>query len=328
MLALTRPSHSQRWKRRYIVLRDGATQWYREATADASRGRIPMDVVGGVRMAPERDPLAFCIDAVTRSFVLRASSRDALNAWVFAYHRAAMSVISLLADPHHMPREARLQLSKWWKARAAASSLSSSFESPRPGPVLPRVQSAAEDGGQGIRSGAAWTMGRRPSMEDAHVMVTALCEEYDWLDDGAALAAFGVFDGHGGRTAVDWCARELLLRTCQHPDLEAHPEAALRAAFESADAALCAEQARDGSDRSGSCALVALVRDGELVVANCGDCRAVLVMGEAPALLVEQLTDDHKPNAPAERARIEAAGGFVHVHSEADMCALLRKVRQ
>ncbi len=75
-------------------MQGGKTVYSRkERGADAE---IPMDVVGSVRMAPEAHPLAFCIDAVTRSFVLRAETRDELNAWVFAYHKVGAIVLSLL----------------------------------------------------------------------------------------------------------------------------------------------------------------------------------------------------------------------------------------
>uniref|UniRef100_A0AAV1TXG9 cGMP-dependent protein kinase n=1 Tax=Peronospora matthiolae TaxID=2874970 RepID=A0AAV1TXG9_9STRA len=54
-------------------------------------------------------------------------------------------------------------------------------------------------------------------------------------------------------------------------------------------------------------------KDGDqptiLYVANVGDCRAVLCTADAVAV---DLTTDHRASLPAERARIEAAGGFVH----------------
>ncbi|KAG2570683.1 probable protein phosphatase 2C 37 isoform X1 [Panicum virgatum] len=65
----------------------------------------------------------------------------------------------------------------------------------------------------------------------------------------------------------------------------------------------------------GSTAVVALLVRGRLVVANCGDSRAVLCRGGSPPV---QLSDDHKlpcrvmqPNRPDELARIQAAGGRV-----------------
>lgn len=59
--------------------------------------------------------------------------------------------------------------------------------------------------------------------------------------------------------------------------------------------------------QAGCTAVVALVRGRKLFVANAGDSRAVLCRrGEAVALSV-----DHKPSTAEERARIQAAGGFV-----------------
>ena len=58
---------------------------------------------------------------------------------------------------------------------------------------------------------------------------------------------------------------------------------------------------------AGCTAVVALITDGQLIVANAGDSRCVLCRsGEASAL-----SRDHKPTDPDEHARIAAAGGFV-----------------
>ncbi|CAN6227292.1 unnamed protein product [Urochloa humidicola] len=62
----------------------------------------------------------------------------------------------------------------------------------------------------------------------------------------------------------------------------------------------------------GSTAVVAVLVRGRVVVANCGDSRAVLCRRRGPAAaLPVQLSDDHKPNRPDELARIQAAGGRV-----------------
>ena len=58
---------------------------------------------------------------------------------------------------------------------------------------------------------------------------------------------------------------------------------------------------------SGSCAVVALIVNDVLYVANVGDCRAVVsINGEAKAL-----TRDHKATDPVEKERVVKAGGFV-----------------
>ncbi|PIA49798.1 hypothetical protein AQUCO_01300500v1 [Aquilegia coerulea] len=61
------------------------------------------------------------------------------------------------------------------------------------------------------------------------------------------------------------------------------------------------------SDIVGSTAVVALLASDQIVIANCGDSRAVLSRGGAAI----PLSFDHKPDRPDELARIEAAGGRV-----------------
>lgn len=59
--------------------------------------------------------------------------------------------------------------------------------------------------------------------------------------------------------------------------------------------------------QAGCTAVVALVKDGKLVVANAGDSRAVASRNGT----AEALSFDHKPSHETERRRIEAAGGFI-----------------
>jgi serine/threonine protein phosphatase PrpC len=56
------------------------------------------------------------------------------------------------------------------------------------------------------------------------------------------------------------------------------------------------------------------------IVAHVGDCRAVLSNDG----LAEQLTFDHKPAVPAEKKRIEAAGGWVHNNRVNGLLAVAR----
>ena len=60
-------------------------------------------------------------------------------------------------------------------------------------------------------------------------------------------------------------------------------------------------------DASGSTGLALCVRNGTLLVANAGDCRAVLsTRGRAT-----DLSTDQRPSCSTEMTRIEAAGGYV-----------------
>jgi len=59
--------------------------------------------------------------------------------------------------------------------------------------------------------------------------------------------------------------------------------------------------------RSGACAATVLVRDGELVAANVGDCRVVASRNG----VAEALTSDHRAGREDERTRIEKSVSFL-----------------
>jgi len=96
------------------------------------------------------------------------------------------------------------------------------------------------------------------------------------------------------------------------------PEPILISAFEA-----CNEHLRDMNAQgepiawaSGACAIVTYVRDNKLWVAGVGDCQAILGSrrpdGDNGTMLVAtMLSVPHRPDAPGERARIEAAGAWI-----------------
>lgn len=63
-------------------------------------------------------------------------------------------------------------------------------------------------------------------------------------------------------------------------------------------------------DKSGSCAIVMLVMDEHIWIANTGDSRAVMSSHNGTSF--SSLTEDHKPSEEAERIRIAKAGGEVY----------------
>ncbi|KAH8077142.1 protein serine/threonine phosphatase [Aureococcus anophagefferens] len=82
--------------------------------------------------------------------------------------------------------------------------------------------------------------------------------------------------------------------------------------YEAADAAFLAEaDRRNWDDGSTACACLLSVDDEagsrKLVVANAGDSRCVLARGRHAF----RASTDHKPDAPAEKRRIEKVGGYV-----------------
>ncbi len=63
-------------------------------------------------------------------------------------------------------------------------------------------------------------------------------------------------------------------------------------------------------EKSGSCAIVALVVNDECFVGNVGDSRAI--MSSKAGAVVTVLSSDHRPTNPAEFQRILKNGGKVY----------------
>ena len=152
----------------------------------------------------------------------------------------------------------------------------------------------------GVTFGSSEMRGVREKMEDVSIATLQL---------GAHHALFGVFDGHSGAAAARYAAEHLPSAIEEQLGQGGAPGSCVERAFAQVDASLVA-----AAESSGTCALVALVCRGSagapqsVVVGNCGDSRAALSRGEDAPLL---LSHAHSPGEPAERARIEAAGGTV-----------------
>ncbi|KAK8513216.1 hypothetical protein V6N12_037707 [Hibiscus sabdariffa] len=149
-------------------------------------------------------------------------------------------------------------------------------------------------------------IGRRCEMEDA-VKV-----ELGFMAKGEEKFDFyGVYDGHGGSRVAEEC-KERLHKLLVEEIVEDNKEGSgidwgttMERCFEKMDEEV--NKGRLAEEMVGSTAVVAVVGNGRLVVANCGDSRAVLSRGG----VATALSYDHKPDRPEELERVEAAGGRV-----------------
>ncbi len=195
----------------------------------------------------------------------------------------------------------------------------------------------------GVRCGQHESIVGRSYMEDRSY---ACCTE-PREGQRCPLAMFSVFDGHNGdyvavglqsRYAATF--REFLAQQETRSDFAAHYEARVAQAFDDTCAALDLDilerdfvrqqknlksgiqdiQSFAGSvgvtvaimpvlrcDRGGSLGGGGGAQDIQVFVSHVGDCRAVL---SSDGIAI-QLTEDHKAGNKSERARIEAAGGWV-----------------
>ncbi|KAE8056427.1 hypothetical protein FH972_013202 [Carpinus fangiana] len=159
-----------------------------------------------------------------------------------------------------------------------------------------------------VRSGACTNIGLRPKMEDVYVCVDDFTQKYGLknMTDGPS-AFYGVFDGHGGKHAADFACYHLPKFIVEDENFPKDIERVIASAFLQTDTAFADACSLDAALASGTTALAALVIGGLLVVANAGDCRAVLCRrGKAI-----EMSRDHKPICCKERKRIEASGGHV-----------------
>ncbi|XP_047972196.1 probable protein phosphatase 2C 57 isoform X1 [Salvia hispanica] len=160
-----------------------------------------------------------------------------------------------------------------------------------------------------LRSGAWADVGSRSYMEDVYVCADNMMNDYGLSGSSESPSAFyGVFDGHGGKHAADFACYNLPRFIVEDGDFPQDIERVLSSAFLQTDAAFAEACSTDADLASGTTALAALVIGRSLVVANAGDCRAVLCRrGKAI-----EMSRDHKPVCLRERRRIEASGGYVY----------------
>ncbi|KNA19599.1 hypothetical protein SOVF_059960 [Spinacia oleracea] len=167
-----------------------------------------------------------------------------------------------------------------------------------------------------IRSGSFSDIGQRKFMEDEHIRIDDLSLHLGSMFTCPKPSAFyGVFDGHGGPEAAAYVRNNVnrfFFEDVNFPEsselndlfLEG-VEDCLRKAFLLADLALSDDCSISTS--SGTTALTALVLGRLLLVANAGDCRAVLCRkGEAI-----DMSQDHRPTYPSEKQRVEELGAYI-----------------
>ncbi|KAL5984275.1 hypothetical protein ACLOJK_018379 [Asimina triloba] len=157
------------------------------------------------------------------------------------------------------------------------------------------------------RSGSCSEIGPKQYMEDEHICIDNLGEHIGKAVDIPSPGAFyGVFDGHGGSDASSFIRKNILKFIIDDSYFPTCPEKAINNAFVKADHAFA--DARFLDSTSGTTALTAIIFGRTMLIANAGDCRAVL--GKRGRAI--DLSRDHKPDCNIERVRIEKLGGIIY----------------
>eukprot|EP00002_Diphylleia_rotans_P006442 TRINITY_DN15813_c0_g1_i1.p1 TRINITY_DN15813_c0_g1~~TRINITY_DN15813_c0_g1_i1.p1 ORF type:complete len:265 (-),score=54.64 TRINITY_DN15813_c0_g1_i1:237-1031(-) len=158
----------------------------------------------------------------------------------------------------------------------------------------------------------------RRTMEDAHVFI-------DGFDNHAEQFFAAVYDGHGGRGAVDFTAEhfhENLLKELRTSSGFPDMPKIWKSTFLTTDA----QMHEQGVLYAGSTAVVAYLYKSEngryLFTANVGDARIVLSRGGK----AHRLTYDHKGSDPEEARRIIEIGGFMNANRVNGILAVTRSL--
>ena len=128
------------------------------------------------------------------------------------------------------------------------------------------------------------------------------------------ISYFGIYDGHGGDKCSIFLQEKLDYLLFNSNFFPFYPIQAIHEAFTKSEEEFLslAFDAQKGImlDKSGSCALSTLFIDEWCFITYLGDSRGIYSFDSGNQLF--QISRDHKPNDPIERARIEKAGGRIY----------------
>lgn len=159
-----------------------------------------------------------------------------------------------------------------------------------------------------LRSGDWSDIGQKPYMEDAHICIPNLAEKFgDQVPGKEIVSLYGVFDGHGGKGASHFVRDHLPRIIVEDADFPLKLEQVVTRSFMETDAAFADSCSIERSLSSGTTALTAMIFGRSLLVANAGDCRAILSRHG----LAFEMSKDHNTCCHDERKRVESLGGFI-----------------
>ena len=133
------------------------------------------------------------------------------------------------------------------------------------------------------------------------------------------ISYFAVFDGHGGEECSEFLKNNYLNYLVENPNFPFDIKLSMIETFQKVEETFFKLKCKDtleASDKSGSCALVAIIFDNKVYIANIGDSRAI--MSICGGTKVRQLTMDHKPDNIKEFERAIKNGSKIYLDDNDD----------
>ena len=133
------------------------------------------------------------------------------------------------------------------------------------------------------------------------------------------ISYFGIFDGHGGEECSEFLKNNYMNYLVENANFPFDIKLSMIESFQKIEEdffKLKCKDNLDDSDKSGSCALVSVIFDNKVYIANIGDSRAIMSIGGGTK--VRQLTADQKPDNIKEFERALKNGSKIYLDDNDD----------
>ena len=133
------------------------------------------------------------------------------------------------------------------------------------------------------------------------------------------MSYFAIFDGHGGQLCSSFLKKNFLNYLIEDKHFPNDIKESLINTIKKIEKEFNKKYVdilNNNIDFSGSCALILLIIENKIYIANVGDSRAIISLNQGNKIY--PLTIDHKPNNPKEYERIKKIGGKVYIDQDDD----------
>ena len=134
------------------------------------------------------------------------------------------------------------------------------------------------------------------------------------------ISYFGIFDGHGGEECSEFLNNNFLNYLTENKNFPFDIKIAMVETFQKIEEdffKLKCNTTLEESDKSGTCALVSIIFDNKIYIANIGDSRAIMSLNGGTK--IKQLTFDHKPENIKEFERALKNGSQIYLDDNDDI---------
>ena len=128
------------------------------------------------------------------------------------------------------------------------------------------------------------------------------------------ISYFAIFDGHGGEECSEFLKNNYLNYLIENKNFPFDIKISMIKTCQKIEEDFFKQKCSDNleeSDKSGSCALIAVIFDNKIYIANIGDSRAIMSMNGG--VKIKQLTTDHKPENIKEYERAIKNGSKIYL---------------